>query len=71
LFKGLIVTGPDCAGLDSAGLDSVGPDCAGPDRTCTETEGKKESILRVEKNHALEYKEYKSEKNPSPWRPVQ
>ncbi len=36
MFKGLIVTGPDCAGLDCAGPDSVGPDCAGPDRTCTD-----------------------------------
>jgi hypothetical protein len=36
MFKGSIVTGPDCAGPDCAGSDSVRPYCAGPDRTCTE-----------------------------------
>jgi hypothetical protein len=35
MFKGFIVTGPDCAGPDCAGSDSVRPDCAGPDHTYT------------------------------------
>jgi hypothetical protein len=35
MFKGSIVTWPDCAGPDCAGSDCVGPDCAGPDRICT------------------------------------
>jgi hypothetical protein len=29
MFKGLIITGPDCAGSDS-----MGTRCAGPDRSC-------------------------------------
>jgi hypothetical protein len=53
LFKGLIVTGPDCAGLDCAGPDSVGPDCAGPDRTCTkEINGKNIKIIFQGKGHS-------------------
>jgi hypothetical protein len=35
MFKGLIVTGPDCAVPDYAGPDSVGPDFSGLDRTFT------------------------------------
>jgi hypothetical protein len=35
MFRGAIVTGPDCAGSDNVGPDCAGPDCAGPDRTCT------------------------------------
>jgi hypothetical protein len=34
MFKGLIVTGPDCAGPDCSGSDIVGPKRAVPSRTC-------------------------------------
>jgi hypothetical protein len=34
MFKGPIITVPDCAGLDCVRLDSLGLDCEGPDCIC-------------------------------------
>jgi hypothetical protein len=35
MFKGLVVTGPDCEGTYCARSKNVRPDYAGPNRTCT------------------------------------